>query len=364
LKLSETAHKGKGETMSDASTTLRPVHLARTTVIAGLLLGGAAVGLWAQESDKKNAQLAPDGWPMEARLADHSVLRIQLLEEKIEVQTRYGKLTVPAGDIRRIDLGLRLPPGTARKIDAAVASLGSTDFKQREKGSKELIGLKELAFPAVQRASKDSDLEVARRAQEVLARLKETVGGDKLTLRDWDLVYTEEFTIPGHIQAAAFKTRSSIFGEVRLQLTELRGLRSLRPGGATELVVDAARYALAAGQEKWLDTRIEFTQGSNLHVTAEGEIDVYPVGAEINSYIVGPKGPKRWGRDAGPAMAPPAGSLLGKIGGDGKEFVVGEKFDDAAPASGRLLLRVIGSPWNVGCTGSYTVQVRGGTPAP
>ncbi len=139
-------------------------------------------------------------------------------------------------------------------------------------------------------------------------------------------------------------------------------MRALVSGGTVELTLDAGRYGQQ--QEQWLDTKIDFTSGAPLQISASGEVDVYPLNAERNTYIVGPKGPKRWGTDPGRPMDPPSGTLLGRIGSTGKVFVIGEALDGTAQESGRLHLRMVGSPWGVVPAGSYTVKVKGGAPEP
>ncbi|MBI1914558.1 MAG: HEAT repeat domain-containing protein [Planctomycetes bacterium] len=55
-----------------------------------------------------------------------------------------------------------------RQADELVARLGSKTFREREKASKGLIALGLAARPALARAAKDKDAEIARRAQECL----------------------------------------------------------------------------------------------------------------------------------------------------------------------------------------------------
>jgi hypothetical protein len=165
--------------------------------------------------------------PVEVRLADDSTLKLTLLDERIELVTRYGKLLVPVADIRQIEFGLRLPPATARRIEAAVVDLGAVDYKRREAAAAELLALREVAYLAVLRAGKDSDPEVMRRAEEILAKLREAVAPEKLEVRDHDVVYTDDCKIAGRITDGALRVSTLPFGEQRLRLADVRGLRSL-----------------------------------------------------------------------------------------------------------------------------------------
>ena len=74
----------------------------------------------------------PEPEVYEVRLTDGSMVKMRLLTEEIEVATRYGNLKVPLADVRRIDVGFRYPDGVEKRIEDAVARLGSGDFKVRE----------------------------------------------------------------------------------------------------------------------------------------------------------------------------------------------------------------------------------------
>jgi hypothetical protein len=326
-----------------------------------VVLFGSSASTTAPDSPGDKSAPKSNGEPgqVEVRFADGSLLKLTWLEDNIDVLTRYGKLTVPAADVRRIDFGLRFPTGAARRLETALGNLGSGDFRQREQAGADLLSLRELAYPSLLKLGKSSDPEVAKRVEEILGKLRESIPAEKLALRDFDILYTDEFPIQGRIDKAVFRARSPYFGDLPLRLADMRQLRSMIVGSTVELTVDSAQYGLV--QEQWLDTKIDFVEGAPIQVVASGEVDVYPIGGDRNAYIVGPKGPKRWGTDPGKAMDPPSGSLLGRLGATGKVFVIGESMDGRAQGSGKLHLRIVTSPWGVPPTGSYTVKVKGGS---
>ena len=47
----------------------------------------------------------------EVRFGDGSVVRMTLLQDQLEVMTRYGKLSIPITEIRRVEFGLHIPDG-------------------------------------------------------------------------------------------------------------------------------------------------------------------------------------------------------------------------------------------------------------
>jgi hypothetical protein len=164
---------------------------------------------------------------VEARLADNSTMKLTLRDERVEVETRYGKLSIPAADVRQIEFATRVPDEVARRVEAAVANLGSPQFRLREAAAAELTGLRERAYPGLLRAAKHADPETARRVEELLAHLRETVPEDQLTIRPNDVIQTAEMKVVGRITAAALAVRTAAFGEQSLKLSDVRSLRSL-----------------------------------------------------------------------------------------------------------------------------------------
>jgi hypothetical protein len=135
---------------------------------------------------------------------------------------------------------------------------------------------------------------------------------------------------------------------VRVQLADLRQVRSLAGSGTVEVSVDAARWA-APSQDQWLETEIEVEKGAPLKLRAAGMINLNPQNG--NQFMSGPDGSQQFGRN-GP-YAP--GALIGRIGRHGQDFQIGSRYEGEASASGRLYLRVAPSPWGQMAAGSYTV---------
>jgi len=345
-----------------------------------VLLGTAlaVVGAHGQDKGEKSVPSSkPDLNAVEVRFADDSTVKMVLQHNSVEVVTRYGKLNVPVGDIRRIEFGLRIPEDTAKRIEAAIAGLGSSSFKQRDTATAELLGLRELAYPALQQAARSTDPEVSRRAKDTIKLLAETVLAEKLHLPHHDTVVALDFTIIGRIEAAVLKARTPYFGETSLKLAEVRTMRWLANENETKVAVDAGRYGGA--QETWMDTGIEIRSGGGLQIAAAGTVDLRPAAGDAGTYLVGPDGqqsmrmPRGGGGGLGGGLAPAGrvggrgfgstqtpGTLLGRIGEYGKVFIVGSRFDGAATDDGKLYLRIVPSSSSPESSGSYEVRVTSG----
>jgi hypothetical protein len=179
------------------------------------------------EKGAKTPAPVPAAGTVEIRFTDDSVFKLTLREERVELKTPYGKLLVPLADVRHIDFATRIPADVARRIRAALVDLGSTEFRVREGATTELMGLREKAYPALLEASRSKDREVARRAEDLLEKLREALSEDQLEVRKADVVQTEDSRIAGLLEATEWRADTVQFGEVRLKLADLRSLRSL-----------------------------------------------------------------------------------------------------------------------------------------
>lgn len=308
----------------------------------------------------------------EARFADDSSVRLTVLEPSLTVTTKYGKLTIPVADIKRVELGFRYPDGVEAKVEAAAADLGSPGFRAREEAEKALVGYGEFAVPAVRRALKSTDPEVARRAEAVLKRLKDKVPEEKLEPQDQDVVEAAEFTVRGRLDGPGLKTRTRYFGEVTMRLTEVRGLKAVGvPVADGKVALDAARYA-RQGWAAWMDTGVDVSADQPLEVACTGQIDQWS--QTPGQYMAGPQGTQAAapGMPNGrPVLAVPAGpggqfvrsgAVVGRVGADGAPFFVGGSYKAAkAPATGRLYLIIAPSNWGNDSAGSYDVKIKSGS---
>jgi hypothetical protein len=173
------------------------------------------------------ARPAQDPRAVEVCFTDDSTLKLTLRDERLELITPYGPLWFPVGEVRRIEFALRLSPDVARRIDAAVADLGSPESRRRDAAGAALLALRDRAYPALLRAAKHKDKAVAGRANELLHKLRDAVPEERLKASDYDLVYTDDSKFGGRVNTAVLTVDTFQFGELRLKLADVRSLRSL-----------------------------------------------------------------------------------------------------------------------------------------
>ena len=285
----------------------------------------------------------------EVRFGDGSLVRVTILQDDLEVQTKYGKLTIPLRDIRRIDFGLHLPEGVGQQINQSIKLLGSETYKERDEAVKHLVHYGPLAYPFLQRASRNPDPEVSQRATGVIKRITEKTAPENLRVKEDDLIQTVEFPITGRIIQPVIKAHSAHFGDLQLKLSDLRTLFVRGTTGDCEVLVDAGKYGSAP--EQWLDSGVVADPSQRLIIQSEGQVDLWPQGP--GQYMTGPKGYSTAGK-GGNFMA---GSLIAKVGEGGKAFYVGERFEGAANEEGKVYFHIVPSPWNNASAGSFRVRI-------
>src|SRR5581483_5619503 len=82
---------------------------------------------------------------VEVRLEDDSILKLVLKDDRIDMMTRYGRLTLPVSEIEKIDFGHRVAHDVAASVSTHIAALGSKDFQSRETATQALLKLREKA---------------------------------------------------------------------------------------------------------------------------------------------------------------------------------------------------------------------------
>jgi hypothetical protein len=298
----------------------------------------------------------------ELRYGDGSIIRAAILQERIEVQTRYGRLCIPCREIRHIEFGVHLPPEIEKRVEIAIRDLGHDQYKQREAALRDLVNLGAHAYPALHQAAKSTDLEVAQRVEQALRRIRARVPAKHLRLREDDLIITPTFTIVGRILNSTIEARAENFGDLNIKVSQLRVVRMMGGGKEIDVALDAAKHSANGGL--WLDTGFEVQSNTRLVVTALGQIDLWPQGA--GQYVCGPQGygAAARGNRVVVANAPgPAavgqfpGALLGRVGETGPVFVIGDRYQGTPGREGRLFLQIGPNPWNNPSAGTFQVKI-------
>ena len=208
--------------------------------------------------DKPDAPKQP-GVEVEVQCVDSSTIRLRVLDESVELVTKFGPLRIPVGQINRIELATRLAPEVESKIAAAVRDLGHPDFKTRDKAVKELKEFKDRAYPALVQAAKSSDAEVARRAEELVIALQSRYPSGQLQPREHDVVHTDDCKITGKLAVPSLRVLTGQFGEQTLKLADAREVRTGPAPAPTAGIAQAAGNMMAYQGQVGVEVQLQVT---------------------------------------------------------------------------------------------------------
>lgn len=249
--------------------------------IIACLASLALADLQAQAADPSKATA-----PHNVRFTDGSTFKVFLKEATIEIATPYGKLLVPVSEIERIEFATRLTDDASKRIEEAVANLAHPQFSQREAASGVLLKFGGQAFPALAAAAKNKDAEVAKRAEDLIEKIREATPPEQLEFRRFDVIHTDHSKLSGRIEVGALKASSVQFGDVQLKLTDLRNIRA--PGVAEDevKVVDAlADPGTLANYQDKVGKTLYFTVTGAINSTIWGT-DVYTTDSSLATAAV------------------------------------------------------------------------------
>jgi hypothetical protein len=213
---------------------LRAIPLALLAVIPCSAVAVESPGPVPEQDSKSQSSV-----DVEIRCVDDSVLKLKVLDAQLEVITKFGTLQIPIGEVRRIEFASRTPPEVLEKIHVAIGNLNHPEFTVREQATAELKAYRERAYFPVLKATKSSDPEVSRRADDAVRFIQARVPAGNLDSREYDVIQTEDCKITGRINNPSLRVITAQFGEQQLKLSDARTLKA-GSGIGSEDIVNAA----------------------------------------------------------------------------------------------------------------------------
>jgi hypothetical protein len=173
------------------------------------------------------ADAAPGCAPVELQMTDGSVLKVALRDQRLTLKTPYGSLSIPSQEVVRIEFATRVPAEVARRL----GELGSTDYRARETAQSALARMGVRAFAGLTGATGHKDPEVARRAKDLLEKLRDDLPEEPPEPRPHDVIHTCDARFVGRIEGELVQVASETLGELRLRLEDVREIRVAGDGG-------------------------------------------------------------------------------------------------------------------------------------
>lgn len=276
--------------------------------------------------------------PVQITLDDGTVL-IGTINQSLEIQTKFGKLTIPAQDILSARLGYNLTDDEAKEVEKAFKDLDSAQFKERDAAQRYLKTIGARALPMLPKMyggstkddPKDPALEPKRRVEQWTRESKP----EEKYLHDY--FDTEDSTVKGKVLTKQITVTHQILGDLKVDMARVKMIGS-HASTQTNINTD----------EDWKEV-CTLHGVARLTITAEGTIDLWP--QTPGQYHTTAKGYTTAGK-GGTFMA---GALIGKLD-NGQPFLVGDSYTVSQP--GRLYLRIVENPWNGKSSGSYLVKME------
>ncbi|HKS17498.1 MAG TPA: hypothetical protein VJU16_09320 [Planctomycetota bacterium] len=322
-----------------------------------LLLAVAAVLL----QDPPASPSPDDAKYVQFEMEDGSVLMGEILLDSLTVKTRYGELTVPVQDIRGLRPGFDSKPDFRGKIKSLVETLGDGALESREAAEKKILGMGIRVRDELRRYSKDPDAERKARLARILAAFEELEADSEdetplHVLQPEDELTSASFTMRGDIQPKKFNVKTR-YGKVTVELDHLRQLIRRESGRVAEKKVAITSANFCAMEAKESGFAVE--KGERIDIRADGSLTMTPWGGGVTS---SPDGCAQCGgSDQGPQIM--SGTLMMRIGKNGKWTKVGSKANFRATASGTLQFGIaMNTQYMRGqqYPGEYTIKIKVG----
>jgi len=334
--------------------------------LAVCVLGCSAFGwLPAANADEPKAAASPqaasaDPEALKIHLMDGSQIGGRLTAREIEVETQFGKLTIPVAAIVSLTPGLGSHPQVGQSIDELIEKLGSPVFSEREAAQKALAAMGPSIRLKLARAADDADTERRTRVKAILedfdqaeedAENEEPASARRLI--DRDTIETTDFTVVGRIVQQEFDIASH-YGVLKVKLSDIAriGRDVVEKQDVVKTIGVGDANLIARGMK---DTGIRIDRGDKLTLAADGTITMTPWG---NQAISTPEGVPNFGWYLPNKIA--SGTLVGKIGPNGTLFRIGSKHSMTADRSGVLQLAIAmpGEQQNQAFPGEYRAKIR------
>ena len=270
-------------------------------LISAALLSVPVFAGGADEHDASKEKFASN--QVEVRLRDGSVLLGELAgSDSLALKTTYGTLTFPLNHILRVRAGFRLPKQDETEILAAIKDLDSDEFNIRGAAQKKLEERGASAASVLRDAKAKASAEARSRIDAILKRIADN--NPKLTLDD--SIKSDEFEATGTLQFDALTVKSHI-GDVKVKLEDLETVRFLANGSDKTITLE-----IGAALSDWIDTGVDTSPGEKLSFTCTGSVNLF------GNYQTTPDGNTNWGNR--PFLT---GAIIGKLGDNGKPFLIG-----------------------------------------
>ncbi|GIV27285.1 MAG: hypothetical protein KatS3mg027_1099 [Bacteroidia bacterium] len=289
---------------------------------------------------------------------DGSILYGQAKMKDINFNTPYGKMTIPLKDVAQITFGLEKDESIASEINKNIQILANTSDEKSIEAVSENI--KKYGLKAIYFIENFLDKNTATNSENVSAVLNEILS--ECNISDYSfmdaLMTNNGDRISGSVD---FKTIefSNSFLKTTFAISNIKSMDISyfdNTNGNYSFVVKASKHIMANNNGGWLNTGIKVKKGQTIEITARGEI----VLASLDNKKYTPDGNVVGGEITNETADPTYfnyGTLIFKIGLNGKNLRAGSNTKYIADADGVIYLTIYETVYSEKNTGSYQVKM-------
>lgn len=295
----------------------------------------------------------------------------------VELNTSYGKLTIPVANVSTIKVGIGKDKAIYEKAISYLKLLNTSNSDDTRKGSyNDVMKLGIKAIAAVtdfvndpKNYNETSTYTGEFTIDNLLNEMKSANNVDADTDIDDIVTIDNQYTMGGSFVFTKMDVKTE-YGNLsvpkeKIKSVDISVINNSGAGGDYNFKLLASKHISGNQNAGWFKTGIVLKQGQRFTITASGEVTLASLSNQKykpdGSYTAtnGTSYPATGESYEGSATAYPAyGNVVYKIGDTSTETLrAGAKYSGTAKTSGMLYLSIYETVYNAANTGSYSVKV-------
>lgn len=290
---------------------------------------------------------------------DGSILYGTAKLQDIKFKTSFGNLDIPLKEVVQIQFGLEKDESIANDINKSIQILANTNDENTIASAEENIskyGLKAIYY--LENYLNKNTATYPENLQDVINDILSTNNINDYSFEDV-IILNNGDRISGTIDFKSVEFTNS-FLKTKIPTNVIKSMDVLyfdNSSGISQFILKANKHIMANSNGGWLNTGIKVKKGQTLEISARGEIIL----ASLDNKKYTPDGNVVGQEPAVGELSDPTyfnyGTLIFKIGSNGKNLKAGTHARYIADESGVLYLTIYETVYSEKNTGNYQVKV-------
>jgi len=310
--------------------------------------------LFAQENKDVQARIT---------LRDGSIYNGSINIKNVDLQTDYGKLSIPIKNVSSVDVGLAPNRTNKVKLENLAAQLSNDNEETRKIAYDELLKIKPseiyVLMDYLYSDKYTPPIDGMYGLDQLVSELNSTfnlsnnIGEKDVISIDGEYVMGGIFTFP----SIEIKTEFGALAIPKEKMLKIEITYVPSNGNETSKVINlpASKYISGNANGGWFRTGINVKKGQRILITANGEITL----ASLSNGKYTPKGAAGTAEISTEGNTYPTyGQLVYKVGESGQVYTAGSKFNGTIQETGMLYISIYETVYNAANTGSYNVTIK------